>query len=710
MSSKSWKAALIGGAMIAVLSVGAGAQQSPRELFERAKLLEQSGRQSARVVAMYEEVATKADRPLAAAARLQIALLKEREGKPEARALYAAIVRDYPDQRDVVLKAQSKLAARTGGRAGRSDVVPRRVLEGGWAGIIDIAANGRLAVGWERAGYSARNLLVRDMESGTETVLVAGGPSGTGGQARISPDGRRVAFDWSDMDDGSKTTGSSLRVLPTEGGPVETILTNATDTSMRPSGWSPDGKRLLVNVHRFGKGADQPPTSTELAWVSLQDRSVQTLKTDEPWRHRYPERLAPDGRLIAYVAPPARDSSDRYLYVLDTQTLRETAVVTAAGDKSPPVWTADGTHLVYAEGSALKSVAIHDGTGGEIRTLQSGFSGRTLGFTAGGVFYYEQSVGGGNYEFITSRNPAPAERPVVFPGLSASWSRDGRSVAFVRGGVSNATLDLVVRDVVTGTERSYQHAGIGVQSPRWIPDGTGVLAIVNDTVDGKREPAVYRVELATGSFQRLFALRTANHLRPGVGALSPDGRTLYLGIQSAEGAPVTGIVGVDLATGSERPIVSFPAVERATDFGIAVSPDGSTLAVSVRVKAFATARIFTVAGDGSNYRDVVGPFATGWLWDQLRWTPDGRTLVFTVFDAKKNWRIMRVPVEGGTPEFDGVSYDVISALLPSFRLWPGNFNNIDLSPDGSRIITSALTSVKNEIWTLDGVMSALHSR
>ena len=73
MKSKSWQAALTGASMIAVLSVGVRAQQSPRELFERAKLLEQSGRQSARVVAMYEEVATKADRALAAAARLQIA-------------------------------------------------------------------------------------------------------------------------------------------------------------------------------------------------------------------------------------------------------------------------------------------------------------------------------------------------------------------------------------------------------------------------------------------------------------------------------------------------------------------------------------------------------------------------------------------------------------------------------------------------------------
>lgn len=71
---------------------------------------------------------------------------------------------------------------------------------------------------------------------------------------------------------------------------------------------------------------------------------------------------------------------------------------------------------------------------------------------------------------------------------------------------------------------------------------------------------------------------------------------------------------------------------------------------------------------------------------------------------------MRVAADGGTPEFDGVSYDVISSLLPSFKLWSGNFNNMDLSPDGSRIITSALTSAKFEMWTLDGLMTAINSR
>ena len=699
-------------AALAGLSAIVHAQQSPRELFERARLMAEKGGNPTRVVELYKQVLAEAktDRSLAAAASLQIALLADRQGKPQAAALFAAIVRDYPDQQQVIATATARLAATRAGHGGRSDLVPRRVLDGGWASIVDIGANGRVAVGWQRAGYSARNIVVRDMETGKETVLITGGPTGSAGQARISPDGRRVAFNWQDVDEASKVTATSVRVASVDGGAPQEVLQLAPGTSMRPSGWSPDGKRLLVNIRHFERDFEGPVSSTEVAWLTLADKSVQVLKTFEDWRDHFPEQLSPDGRYIAYSATAARGSRDYYLYVLDAQTQRETPVVTSAGQPGAPVWSADGSHLLYVDASVLKSIELVNGQPvGEPRVEQSNFTGRPIAVNTAGVFFYEQAAGGGNYEFITPRAPSASDRPVVFPGLSGAWSRDGRSIAFVRGG-GGTTLDVVVRDVVSGEERSYHHEGIGVQSPRWMPDGRGLLAIVNEIVDGTQQPAFYRVDLASGSFQRLFSLRTQDYVRSGVAALSPDGKTLYAGMSSKDDAPVTGVVAISLATGEDRPVVSFPAVERGNDFGIAVSPDGGTLAVAVRVKAFATARIFTVGVDGSNRRDVFGPFATGWLWDQLRWTPDGRGLVFTAFDANRNWRIMRVPAEGGTPEFDGVSYDVISSLLPSFRLWQGNFNNIDLSPDGTHIITSALTSSKYEIWTLDGLTAAVNAR
>lgn len=700
-------------ALIASLAVTIGAQEGPRELFERARLLEENGRTLNRAVHLYEQVVaqSKTDRALAAAAQLRIALVKDRQGKAEARAMFATVAREYPDQQQVAATARARLAASSGARGGRPDIVPRRVLDGGWAYIMDVSADGRIAVGSERTGYSGFRIVARDVQSGTETVAVADTPLGAPGVARISRDGRRIAYTWNDVED-NRRPGRSLRVIGTEPGSKPEVLMAQATARPRPSGWSPDGKRILVNVQRYLDTTSSDATSTELAWVSVEDKSFRILKTFEPWQSHYPERLSSDGRFIAYAAEPRPGSSDRYIYVLDAETQKETAVVTVAGSREAPVWTPDGTHLLFMENSVLKSIGVRDSQPvGEPRVVHSGLDGTLVGFTATGTIYFTQSVGGGNYHYIVPRSPSSGDRLLTFSGLSSAWSPDGRSMAFVRGNsLRRAELDLIVRDIESGDERSYRHEGIDVVSPRWMPDGSGVLVVVKEQVDGKERASFQLVDLRTGNFRRLFDRDANGRSRTGVGTLSPDSKTLYVGVKASEDSPVTGIVGIDVATGEERQVMTFSsAAGESGSFGVAVSPDGATLAVTAWTKPYAAARLFTVGVDGSNYREIFGPFDTGWIADTTRWTPDGRMLIFVAFDARKNWRVMRVPVDGGQAQSDGLDFDTLTPLLGDIRMWPGNFNNIDLSPDGSRIVASSLTFSKHELWTLDGVLSFINS-
>ena len=310
--------------------------------------------------------------------------------------------------------------------------------------------------------------------------------------------------------------------------------------------------------------------------------------------------MSPDGRFVAYATEPREGSTDHYVYVFDTVSLRETAIVTAAGSREAPVWTADGGHLLYEEGAALKSVAVHDGQpAGEPRILHNGFNGMAIGVTATGTFHYSNNTGGGNYHFILPRTPSVAERPLTFAGLGSSWSPDGRQVAFVRGNAM-ASAQLVIRDVESGEERSYPRQGLS-ESPRWLPDGKSVIVVATDRVGGSQRAGFYKVDLSTGQEVRLFDRDANGRSRTGVASLSPDGKTLYLGVHANQDAPVTGIVAVDLATGEERQVVTFTSADRSNDLGIAVSPDGNTLAVTAWTKAYATARLFTVATNGSGF-------------------------------------------------------------------------------------------------------------
>lgn len=658
----------------------------------------------------YRAIATRyrtSHRSVAAKALVQMARTYEKLASPEARKTYEEVLRDFADQPEA-LEAHGRLAVVGRARA-QSDVSPRRVLEGGWAAMFDISPDGRLTVGPERAGYDAYSIVLREVLTGRATTLVAGSTGRGGFQARISNDGRRVTYNWWEQED------PSLRVIGIEAGETPTIV-RAPQATMAPVDWSPDGKAVLMVIQRYSDAAMQQPTFRELAWVSLESKAIRTIKKFESWQSPYFDaRVSPDGGFIAFSAKPRSDSTDRYLYIIDANGQREAAVVNAAGSRESPVWTPDGAHLIFAGTtagrSALWSIGIQNGQAtGEPFVIQPDFAGQPIGMTTSGSFFYTRSVAGGNQEYVVNRNAPASDRVLMFPGLSAIWSPDGGSLAYVRPS-EPAKLELIIRSVATGEERSYQHDGISVVSPRWLHDGSGVIVVVNEQVDGRENHAFHLVDVRTGTFRRLFDRDANGHSRTGVGAMSRDDKTLYLGMRDTPTSPVTGIVAVEVATGEERPVASFtPGTGPASSFGIALSPDGATLAVTAWTKANAAARIFTVGVNGANYREVFGPFETGWTSDATRWTPDGRTLVFLAFDANKNWRVMRVPVEGGKAEFDGLDFDTLAPLLPGLRMFPANFNNLDLSPDGSRVIVSTLTQSSHELWTLDGLLSAVSSR
>jgi Tol biopolymer transport system component len=109
---------------------------------------------------------------------------------------------------------------------------------------------------------------------------------------------------------------------------------------------------------------------------------------------------------------------------------------------------------------------------------------------------------------------------------------------------------------------------------------------------------------------------------------------------------------------------------------IALSPDGRTLAISQRTRT--DFRLGLVRADGSDYREIYS-FKAVYVNDKLAWTKDGRGIVFATATGSPNgdWQIMRIGVDGGKPEFTGLT---VKAL-----------NTFDLSPDGSRIAFSTLS-------------------
>jgi Tol biopolymer transport system component len=346
--------------------------------------------------------------------------------------------------------------------------------------------------------------------------------------------------------------------------------------------------------------------------------------------------------------------------------------------------------------------------------VHSGFTGHPWGVSRSGDFFYVGPYNGGFHQVIAERSSAGARIVQTFGGQSGMWSR-GNKLAFVRPG--QAGNDLIVRSMDTGEERLYQHAGIGLVSPRWLGDGSKAIVFITGEGDnGRPGGSFYLLEVNTGSFSRLFAKDTVDRVRSVVTVLSPDDKTLYTAVRAnVQGAPWTGIVGLDLATGAERSVLTLPGsgLPSRNAPGLAISPDGNTLAIDALAEGSSTdGRILTVRTDGSDLRELVGRMPSRGGSDVMRWTPDGQFILFVAGGnpLPGGWRVMRIPVSGGEPEFDGLDSSRLESAVPLPLLEVGNVASIDLSPDGSRIVFSSWALATHDIWTIENVMSAVGRR
>ena len=309
---------------LAAATMTVEAQQSPRALFERARVLEENPRTLDRAVGLYEQVVTLAgsDRALAGNARLRIGVARERQGRPEARAVYSSVVREYRDVPAVVNDATARLA-KLNRQAGNE--VPARLIAAGFEEPFDMSADGRYVVGPERRGYNSYDVVLRDLQSGERRVL------GTAFQSRISGDGTRVAF-------GCSNSGMrALCVVGTApGSSPQPVVNMPTDVDVVPVDWHPSASLLLVALRR-----STATEGLELAWLSLTDRSFKPIRAFESWqvpgRTALSSTISPDGRFIAFTMQRSRETADRGLYVIGSDGQNETAVINAAGAAEFPV-------------------------------------------------------------------------------------------------------------------------------------------------------------------------------------------------------------------------------------------------------------------------------------------------------------------------------------------------------------------------------------
>lgn len=450
-------------------------------------------------------------------------------------------------------------------------------------------------------------------------------------------------------------------------------------------------------------------------WVSIADHTTKPVTSFERSRQigvADSLALSPTGTLLAYSALARTGSTDRHIFVMDLAAGQETEAVTLAGANTDPVWTANGGALLFrndrAGRPALWSVSMRGASPvSEPTTILADSDAHVVGTTlAGEVLYSTQSAAEDSTRvLIADEQPKPMPVTQIFEGESVGWSPDGKSVAFLLPSTTKASRTLTVRSLDTGEERSYPHPGLGAAQIRWTPDGTSLLVFIQGATDGRPGGSMYLVDVKSGEYKWLFARQTTDHARDSVDDLSPDGKTLYASVHKLGGGPATGVSAVDLATGAERSLVTFPGDGIEGGVGLAVSPDGKTLVAQMTVMqpkttVNAPSRLMLIRTDGSGTQDLPGTFGA-WTDDSIvRWTPDGQWILF--FDVQKNgdWALMRISPAGGVPEAMGLDSKNLAGSATVPALMPGAVLALDVSPDGTRVAVGVRAAQVNELWKM----------
>jgi Tol biopolymer transport system component len=214
---------------------------------------------------------------------------------------------------------------------------------------------------------------------------------------RLSPDGRRIAVI---LDDQSKR---DVWIYDLETGTLSRLTTAETVTSAE---WTRDGARVVYSAASGGKSAvwaqsvggataptmllelpdlspyaDLSPDGRSLLLQSLVDNQwdVQSVTLDSSRAFRdfsasrtndVTPRFSPDGRWAAVVTEES-GTFEVYVRSYPEPTVK---VQVSAGGGSGPVWSADGTRLYYASGTAIVEARLATTPGMQVVSRDTAFA------------------------------------------------------------------------------------------------------------------------------------------------------------------------------------------------------------------------------------------------------------------------------------------------------------------------------------------------
>lgn len=645
--------------------------------FESARKIESVDGDLRRAAELYEPLTGSPDRELAERSRRQLAGISRKLGHADTQA-----------------------AASAQSRAAVASPTLKRVcsVDCGW-GEVAVSPNGRRIV-WREPTSTA--LILQEISNGRRSNLTTDADGGM--DILWSPDDAHVAF---------RTPGalnaSQARVLDVRNGRFRDI------TVGKPLAWSADGKKLLI------ASAGTSPTSPKFSWVAIGREGAEepltiplrdfVISTASGVRgrgfssplHEGTVKVSPDGKFIAYNSGRSLPSGDVKTFVARVDGSGSVVTSDSPDVEFPIGWTPDSRYLLYRRQSAagalsLWAVHVLDGRpqGAPIairRDLGQIATVSVVGLARSGtLFFRKRSEEADTYaapldaasgQITAQPRPLPIPTPVAGRNGMARFSPDGQQIAYINvertaPGTPRAYAGpgpaLRLFSFVTGQERQLAtDYGVNATGPLcWTAAGDSLVFL-----GGKGNDA------STADYQRLNV--TSGAVIPAGGDMGRCSNLAY--------ALTTGMQLRRIGETVPRQIHTFqtpdsfaPATRISHD--ATLSRAGRHLAFKERL-ADSTIVLRVVPVDGGSAVEL----ARGADLDVpngIAWSGDDRFVFFCRRFADGTIETFRVAANGGM------------AVSTGYK-GPGA-GDIDVSPDGTRLMSAWGSWGEFEIWSMESFL------
>ncbi|MCC7180099.1 MAG: PD40 domain-containing protein [Acidobacteria bacterium] len=387
-------------------------------------------------------------------------------------------------------------------------------LHHSWPQVIG-GGRALLHTAWNNSGFDGARILVRPITGGEPTVLVEGASHARvvrarGGSAYLvyaRAEGVLAApFDEETL----RVAGAAVPVQHA----IQTNLSGGAHFSVSDTG-------LLAYVQGTMNELDKT-----LVWVDPTGAATD-IATITGLSFNY--RLSPDGRRIVR---PNTSGGDRDLWVDDLEGRGPPRRLTFGGVHNTPIWTPDGSRVIYASGVPRGNLfwKAADGSGAEER-LSSSAHAQMPGSVSpdGGTLAYTQIAGDQqppDIWLMSLREPREVRRFVSTPlaDIRPTFSPDGRWLAYSSN--VSGRFEVYVTSLPDG-DRQIPVSNGGGYLPLWSRDGRELYYRTTST-----ESITGNVMAATFDADAPEPVRGTRPLfaapYQGDGGVAPDGRFLYL--------------------------------------------------------------------------------------------------------------------------------------------------------------------------------------